>query len=172
MLAAIRRPPSPSGEFLRKYTEQMKRLLPEDAGLALLGADGTVWWSSLERPPPVDARVLDWLEATAAPLQLETPGRDVLLAVLPVLHHGELVAALLLRVAQRTAEPAAAPLDRIWRRLRPTLDRLGRQLAWSAAGRSGRCRCANGRASICNRRTSGDEIRLEGGKGSLVSRAL
>ena len=37
MLAAIRRPPSPSAQFLRPYTEQMKRP-PEEAGLAHLRA--------------------------------------------------------------------------------------------------------------------------------------
>jgi diguanylate cyclase (GGDEF)-like protein len=137
MLAAIRRPPAPSAEFLRQYTEQMKRLLPEDAGLALLGADGAVYWSSPERPLPVDERLLDRLRASAAPLQLDSLEQHVLLAALPVLRHGELVAAVLLRVAQRNTEPAAVSLARVWRRLRPTLDRLGRELAWSAKGAAG-----------------------------------
>jgi len=128
MLPAIRKPPLLPAEFFRPYTEQMKRLLPEGAGFALLGADGSVYWSSLERLP-ADEQVLERLRACAAPAQLHSPEPGVMLAALPVLRGSELMAAVLLRFQPRIAEPAGAPLDRVWRRLRPVLDRLGRELA-------------------------------------------
>jgi diguanylate cyclase (GGDEF)-like protein len=106
----------------------MQRLLPEGAGFALLGVDGTLYWSSLERLP-ADARLLERLRTCAAPAQLDSCEPGTLLAALPVLRGSELVASVLLRFQQRTAEPAGAPLDRLWRRLRPVLDRLGRELA-------------------------------------------
>jgi diguanylate cyclase (GGDEF)-like protein len=106
----------------------MRRLLPEGAGFALLGVDGTLYWSSLERLP-ADARLLERLRRCTAPAQLDSCEPGTLLAALPVLRGSELVAAVLLRFQQRTAEPVGAPLDRLWRRLRPVLDRLGRELA-------------------------------------------
>jgi diguanylate cyclase (GGDEF)-like protein len=133
MLPAIRKPSLLPAEFFRPYTEQMKRLLPEGARFALLGADGIFYWSSLERPPG-DERVLERLRACAAPVQLDSHEPDVLFAALPVLRGSELVAAVLLRFQQRLAEPADAALERLWRRLRPVLDRLGRELARAVTG--------------------------------------
>jgi len=122
-------------EFFRPYTEQMKRLLPEGALVALLGTDGTVHWSSIERlPAGADEQVLERLRECAAPAQLDSREPDVLLAALPVLRGSDLVAAVLLRFQQRLAEPADAALDRLWRRLRPVLDRLGRELARAVTG--------------------------------------
>ena len=113
MFAAIRKPKrsSLSAEFFRPYTEQMKRLLPEGAGFALLSAAGEIYCSSLEPPLPADERLLDRLRAGAAPLQLDSPEPGVLLAALPVLRRGELVAGVL-RFEQRVAEPAGVALDR------------------------------------------------------------
>lgn len=128
MLPAIRKVPLLPAEFFRPYTEQMKRLLPEGAGFALLGADGSVYWNSLEQPPAGE-RLLERLRLHAAPAQLDSLEPGVLLAGLPVLRGSELVAAVLLRFQQRGGEPASAPLVRVWRRLRPVLDRLGRELA-------------------------------------------
>jgi diguanylate cyclase (GGDEF)-like protein len=133
MLAAIRKlkHSSLSAEFFRPYTEQMKRLLPEGAAFTLVSAAGEVYWSSFEGQPPVDERLLYRLRAGAAPLQLDSLEPDVQLVALPVLRHGELVAGVLLRFERRVAEPAGVALERVWRRLRPTLDRLGRELAWA-----------------------------------------
>lgn len=136
MSVSHRKPVSQPVELFRPYTEQMKRLLPEGAGFALLGVDGTIYWSSLERLS-VDERLLDRLRVCAAPTHLEALQPDVLLAALPVLRRGELVAAVLLRFEQRSAEPASAQLDRVWRRVRPVLDRLGRELVRVAASADG-----------------------------------
>ena len=132
MLPAIRKPCLLPAEFFRPYTEQMKRLLPEGARFALLGTDGKVHWSSLGRPP-TDERALERLRACAAPAQLDSREPEVLLAALPVLRGSELVAAVLLRSRQPLADPAGAELERLWRRLRPVLDRLGRELAPAVA---------------------------------------
>jgi diguanylate cyclase (GGDEF)-like protein len=123
-------PSSLSADPFRSCQEQLRRLLPEAAEFAFVTPEGEIRWRSSDTLV-LDEQLLGRVHARLASscrraCIIDSAQR---LALIPIFSGEQLIGALLAPVTPNEAEPTDRAVERIWRRLRPALDRLGRQLA-------------------------------------------
>lgn len=116
-------------DALRSGAEQLKRLLGTDE-LAILGPDAAVLWGAF--PPTVlDESLLSRVRSSLASDARHASVIDAerLIALIPMHRDEELVGSVLTPFVPNDQEPLERAVERTWRRLRPALERLGRQFA-------------------------------------------
>lgn len=116
-------------DLCRICAAELTRLVPNSDKLAFLAPNGTLCWSA-SKATTFDKRLLDRARATAALNGSKPQLIDSIepLATVPVRCGHQLVGAVLVPVVPGTGESLDNAVARTSRRLRPVLERMGRQL--------------------------------------------